>query len=273
MFSNQQLSDISAKLGLSSEFISDRLKVNQRRHEIIADILKKRDVDLSSASILEVGSHIGCGLLMVDSSAYITGLEYYYENCVKAKMLATALNKKSIFYVQGNAADLPYRSNEFDFVQSHHVIEHMPRTLWPKYIKEMGRVLKPNGVCFLSYPQFFYPIESHYKLPFLHWLPVKLRPYYARLTPHHRHVREAEKTYQQTVESKDEITFTEFPKVSEINEMAERWFSWNEDVTREFINHHRVREILNPLNQKIASLLAKTWLCPDRKVLLFGRHS
>jgi SAM-dependent methyltransferase len=57
----------------------------------------------------------------------------------------------------------------FDFVISDQVLEHV-RDLG-KVASEISRVLKPGGYCFHRLPARFRPIEPHYGLPFVHWLP------------------------------------------------------------------------------------------------------
>jgi ubiquinone/menaquinone biosynthesis C-methylase UbiE len=68
---------------------------------------------------------------------------------------------------------LPYPAKMFDIVFSMHVIEHTqdPR----QYLRELFRVLKPDGVVFLELPNRYYKIEQHTLLPYLHFLPMRLR--------------------------------------------------------------------------------------------------
>ena len=51
-----------------------------------------------------------------------------------------------------------------------------------KLFSEIYRVLKPYGVCYLAAINSWWPIEPHYKLPFLSWLPKKWADVYVNVT-------------------------------------------------------------------------------------------
>jgi len=265
----QKLGIISEKLPFARKFIEGRTKVNQRRMEVLSDILRKRGMDLHNSSILEVGSHIGFGLVSAETSLYRFGLEYYFENCKHARYIADVFESESICFVQGTASGLPFPPDTFDYIQSHHVIEHMPPEEWETYFYELARVLKPGGICLVSFPHWHHPIESHYGLPFLHWLPVKFRPRYASLTTRKDHIESAELAYEAVMSGKAELIFTEMPRISEVRRIVKKTFARDEDITREFARHRLIRDQLGPFKHKIAILLSTTWICPERKLLLY----
>ena len=60
----------------------------------------------------------------------------------------------------------------FDIVISYQVIEHVTKENQEKYLAECYRVLKKGGILYISTPNYFFPIEPHYRLPFIHWLPI-----------------------------------------------------------------------------------------------------
>ena len=76
--------------------------------------------------------------------------------------------------IKKNKADLPYKDNFFDIVISNHVIEHITTAEQGKHIEEIKRVLKENGILYLSTENWFFPIEPHYKIPLIHYLPKKI---------------------------------------------------------------------------------------------------
>jgi SAM-dependent methyltransferase len=82
-------------------------------------------------------------------------------------------------FLRGDAMALPVADASVDVVICAQVYEHVPddRTL----LTEMDRVLKPGGVIFFSGPNWLFPIEPHYFLPFLHWLPPPVADLYLRL--------------------------------------------------------------------------------------------
>jgi ubiquinone/menaquinone biosynthesis C-methylase UbiE len=75
---------------------------------------------------------------------------------------------------------LPFADNFFDLVVCAQVYEHIIRA--DRLPEEIARVLKPGGLCFFSGPNKSWPVEPHYKLPFLHWLPDWLATAYLRLS-------------------------------------------------------------------------------------------
>ena len=67
---------------------------------------------------------------------------------------------------------LPFPDGSFDVVLSNHVIEH---TLDPTaHVREIRRILKPEGVAYLATPNRLWPWEVHARLPLLHYLPWRL---------------------------------------------------------------------------------------------------
>ncbi len=63
----------------------------------------------------------------------------------------------------------PLEDESCDLVICAQVYEHVPDDR--RLAEEVYRVLKPGGVVFFSGPNWLFPIEGHYHLPFLHWLP------------------------------------------------------------------------------------------------------
>lgn len=78
------------------------------------------------------------------------------------------INKKSKF-IKVESVKLPFGDDFFDIVISNHVIEHIENQ--ELHIHEIFRVLKKNGVCYLATPNSNFPIEPHYKIPLIHYLP------------------------------------------------------------------------------------------------------
>lgn len=70
-------------------------------------------------------------------------------------------------------------SGEFDLAISLTTIEHMPHAR--RSMETVIRHLVPGGFLYLTAPNKYWPIECHYKLPFLSWLPLPLANQYMRL--------------------------------------------------------------------------------------------
>ncbi len=77
---------------------------------------------------------------------------------------------------------LPFPNGEFDVVLSNHVIEHVGEHADQlHHLREIRRVLRDDGTCYLAVPNRWMLVEPHYRLAFLSWLPVSMRSIYLRM--------------------------------------------------------------------------------------------
>lgn len=81
--------------------------------------------------------------------------------------------------MRASTAALPFPDSAFDVVICTQVYEHVANQ--QALADELFRVVKPGGWCFFSGPNRLWPIEDHYKLPFLGWLPRVWANVYLRL--------------------------------------------------------------------------------------------
>lgn len=78
---------------------------------------------------------------------------------------------------------LPIEDASVDVVISNHVIEHVgDRNDQLRHLQEIRRILASGGRCYLSTPNRWSPVENHFKLPFLGWIPRRFGNAYVRLT-------------------------------------------------------------------------------------------
>ena len=83
----------------------------------------------------------------------------------------------------GSASSIPFPDAEFDCVVLANVYEHIAPAERVASMAEMNRVLRPGGVIVGQLPNPYFPIESHSRLPFMGWLPVRAQNAYWRLAP------------------------------------------------------------------------------------------
>ena len=86
----------------------------------------------------------------------------------------------NVVFARADAEVLPFASDIFDIVICNHVYEHTDDA--QELMAEINRILKDYGVCYFAGPNKYEPIEPHYGLPFLSWLPRRLADSYMRLT-------------------------------------------------------------------------------------------
>lgn len=84
-------------------------------------------------------------------------------------------------FTQVDGTELPFEPASFDVVLSNHVIEHVGEQADQlHHLREVRRVLSPDGVCYLAVPNRFGLVEPHFRLPFLSWVPRRFADPYVR---------------------------------------------------------------------------------------------
>ena len=89
-------------------------------------------------------------------------------------------NAGNVFFVRTDAERLPFAPGSFDIVICNHVYEHTDDAA--QLVAEIRRILSDDGVCYFAGPNKYEPVEPHYGLPFLSWLPRGIADRYMRLT-------------------------------------------------------------------------------------------
>lgn len=93
---------------------------------------------------------------------------------------AIASSGSNLIFVRADAESMPFREKSFDIVICNHMYEHTDDP--QKLIAEINRVMEDDGACYFAGPNKYEPIEPHYGLPFLSWLPRPIADVYMRIT-------------------------------------------------------------------------------------------
>jgi ubiquinone/menaquinone biosynthesis C-methylase UbiE len=127
--------------------------------------------------------NLGCGpglnhkcVSQILNKSKIHGIDTDTE-AIKLCKLYNPKERKIIKKYNGNK--IPYHDNKFDAIIFDTVIEHVEK---PKQlIKEIYRVLKRDGILYITTANKYWPIEPHYNLLFLSYLPKKIAKQYMKI--------------------------------------------------------------------------------------------
>lgn len=117
---------------------------------------------------------------LTDRYATLTGLLW---SGVDPDVPGTTVSPKGVTLRRARAHQLPYESATFGCVMFANVFEHLDPALRSATLREISRVLTPDGILVGQLPNPYFPIESHSRLPFFGYVPAALRPLYWRLSP------------------------------------------------------------------------------------------
>jgi SAM-dependent methyltransferase len=83
----------------------------------------------------------------------------------------------------GTADELPFPDGSFEVALFANVYEHVLPDRRAASLTEIRRVLAPGGLVVGQIPNPYFPIESHSRLPFMGWLPIRAQKVYWRASP------------------------------------------------------------------------------------------
>lgn len=97
-----------------------------------------------------------------------SGLGFFAECCIRhgvpavgielSKEGATASIRRGVPVVRADLSlPMPFRDGAFGTAFAHHVLEHVPRETERRILKEVWRVLRPDGFLFVASPSVYHP--------------------------------------------------------------------------------------------------------------------
>lgn len=131
--------------------------------------------DLSGLKIVDVGCSGGIiAAALAHGGADVVGVDIDVPGLAKAQEAYGG----GVSFLCGDSSALPLGDGTADVVICNHIYEHVvdPWAL----VREMSRIVRPDGMIYLGLGNRLGVIEPHYRLPFLSWLPRRLAHRYVR---------------------------------------------------------------------------------------------
>jgi ubiquinone/menaquinone biosynthesis C-methylase UbiE len=138
-----------------------RLSKARKIEAVLLDSLKSEEKYLRDRQIVD----IGCGTGHI--SAYFSELNNFWATDVVDQISVDTRQK--VRFVKSTEESIPFSDQAFEIAILNHVIAHTRYST--QLLKEIFRILKVGGRCYLANPNRLYPFEPFYRLPLLHYLP------------------------------------------------------------------------------------------------------
>ena len=122
-------------------------KADPRRHQ---EILKKLISPVKKSHVLDIACGTGGAIPHFDSSNEYIGLDLSYSMLKQAVKKAKKKRFQKLKFIQGNAEDLHFEDESFDFVLMDTALHMIPK--YQLAISEAARVLKKGGAFVCSTP-------------------------------------------------------------------------------------------------------------------------
>lgn len=150
---------------------------SSKAEKIEAVLSEASGVDnLHDCSILDIGAGSGHIAAHFTVSNQVIAADVEDQMCVRNPKLR---------FVRLVGDRLPFEDAQFDVVLLNQVLTYVPDQV--ATLREVGRVLKPGGCCYIAIPNRLFPLDPHSHLPFVHYLP---RPWYEWVVNHVRRASE-----------------------------------------------------------------------------------
>jgi SAM-dependent methyltransferase len=149
---------------------------NRVLSETLTGLVRERAPE-GAKRALDVGCQNG---ITTDRYARLTGLEWVGVDPV---ITETRRSPGGMLLKPGAADLLDFGDGEFDVVMLANVYEHVLPDRRVASFREIRRVLAEDGVVVGQIPNPYFPIESHSRLPFMGWLPIRAQKAYWKLSP------------------------------------------------------------------------------------------
>jgi len=224
-------------------FAEERDRVNRARIRAILDIAARWSPALrGSVRVLEYGCNTGSATAELAHAGHeAVGVDVNEQLLDVARERFAGVENLSFLAIDGT---LPFDDASFDLVFSSEVIEHVPLDQRATYLAEFRRVMKPDGLGYLSFPNFWYPLEQHHGVPFHHWV--------------------------ERVRRHGGYRYEDIPSKYALARQLRRDFRVH-DIARDFLRSDYARARFSRTKVAVARVLARTPLAPQAYLVLEPR--
>jgi SAM-dependent methyltransferase len=150
------------------------------RNHVLAETLTEL-VRAEASGDARRGLDIGCQVgLTTDRYARFTELQWAG---IDPALTEPGRSPEGLELRPGTADKLDFPDGEFGVVMLANVYEHIFPERRVASFREIRRVLSADGIVVGQIPNPYFPIESHSRLPFMGWLPIRAQHVYWKLSP------------------------------------------------------------------------------------------
>jgi len=151
----------------------------QRFTAICNTVLRVLSLDKASLDVADIGCGAGTGTQVWAKRGHRAyGLDINADLIELARKRAREAGLDIQFDV-GSATELPWSNESMDVCVVPELLEHVPD--WKAVLNESSRILRSNGVLYLSTSNKLCPIQQEFDLPLYSWYPPFLKRHYERL--------------------------------------------------------------------------------------------
>lgn len=160
----------------------DNNRFRQKRGLFLAQLLKDTCLQLGQKlSILDVGGRPAYWNNITLS--HVKHIQFLNYNESEFQRYALVPHEGVTFsYRVGDACDLSnFDDKSVDFVHSNSVIEHVGD--WPRMVAMAHELRRVGRAGWVQTPAWEFPIEPHFRLPFMHWLARPMQAWLVYYSP------------------------------------------------------------------------------------------